>query len=64
MQELQGTVPVFKTSQEIDRAVCRYQTNDLQGVELFRQWLAIRNASLEQEGAELAGDRVPGDASY
>jgi hypothetical protein len=64
MQELQGTVPVFKTSQEIDRAVRRYQTSDLRGFELFRQWLAIRNASLEQEDAELAGDRVPGDASY
>lgn len=63
MQELQGTVPVLKTSQEIDRAVRRYQASDLQGVELFRQWLAIRNASLEQASAE-AGDRVPGEASY
>lgn len=64
MQELQGTVPVLKTPQEIDRAVRQYQASDLQGFELFRQWLAIRDASLEQEGAELAGDRVPGDASY
>lgn len=63
MQELQSTVPVFKTAQEIDLAVRRYQASDLQGVELFRQWLAIRNASLEQEGAE-AGDRIPGEASY
>lgn len=64
MQELQDTVPVLKTSQELDRAVRRYQVSDLQGLELFRQWLAIRNASLEQNGAELVVDRVPGDASY
>lgn len=64
MQELQGTVPVFKTSQELDRAVRLYQASDLKGAELFRQWLAIRNASLEQNGVERAGDRVPGDDSY
>jgi hypothetical protein len=64
MQELQGTVPVFKTAQELDRAVRSYQSSNLTGVELFRQWLAIRNASLEQHSAELAGDRVPGDDSY
>lgn len=64
MQELQGTVPTFTTPQELDRAVRNYQVSDLKGFELFRQWLAIRNASLEQEGAELAGDRVPGDDSY
>ncbi|XGW00120.1 MAG: hypothetical protein ACAF41_14435 [Leptolyngbya sp. BL-A-14] len=64
MQELQGTVPVLKTSQELDRAVRLYQASDLKGAELFRQWLAIRNASLEQYGAERAGDRVPGDDSY
>ncbi len=64
MQELQGTVPVFKTAQELDRAVRNYQLSNLKGVELFRQWLAIRNASLEQQGVELAGDRVPGEDSY
>lgn len=64
MQELQGTVPVFKTAQELDRAVRNYQSSNLKGVELFRQWLAIRNASLEQQGVELAGDRVPGEDSY
>lgn len=64
MQDLQGTVPVFKTFQELDRAVRRYQVSDLKGTELFRQWLAIRNASLEQNGVERADDRVPGDDSY
>ncbi|MBW4475222.1 MAG: hypothetical protein KME45_33330 [Stenomitos rutilans HA7619-LM2] len=64
MQELQGTLPVFNTPQELDRAVRLYQTSDLKGAELFRQWLAIRTASLEQNGAERAGDRVPGDDSY
>ncbi|PSB28820.1 hypothetical protein [Stenomitos frigidus] len=64
MQELQGTVPVFKTPQELDRAVRNYQVSDLKGFELFRQWLAIRNASLEQSRVELAGDRIPGDDSY
>jgi hypothetical protein len=64
MQELQGAVPIFKTPQELDRAVRNYQSSDLKGSELFRQWLAIRNASLEQNGADLVSDRVPGDASY
>ncbi|MBW4581134.1 MAG: hypothetical protein KME42_16325 [Tildeniella nuda ZEHNDER 1965/U140] len=64
MQELQGTVPIFKTAQELDRAVRNYQVSDLKGFELFRQWLAIRNASLAQPGVESASDRVPGDDSY
>ncbi|MBW4694105.1 MAG: hypothetical protein KME27_20365 [Lyngbya sp. HA4199-MV5] len=64
MQELQGTVPILKTAQELDRAVRLYQASDLKGAELFYQWLAIRNASLEQNGVERAGDRVPGDDSY
>ena len=63
MQELQGTAPVIKTAQELDRAIRHYQVSDLKGFELFRQWLAIRNASLAQARVE-AGDRVPGDDSY
>ncbi len=64
MQELQGAIPVLKTPQELDQAVRQYWASDLKGLELFQQWSAIRNASLEQDGPELAGDRVPGDASY
>ena len=64
MQDVQSTVPVFKTSQELDRAVRNYQVGDLKGFELFRQWLAIRNASLEQARVEGVPDRVPGDDSY
>ena len=64
MQDVQSTVPVLKTPQELDRAVRSYQVSDLKEGELFRQWLAIRNASLEQARVELTSDRVPGDDSY
>ncbi len=57
-------VSIPKTAQELEQAIRRYRTADLQGVELFCQWQAIRVASLEQTGADIEGDRVPGDDSY
>jgi hypothetical protein len=53
-----------KTSQELERAVLQYRNSDLKGVDLFYQWLAIRDASLEQASLEPMSDRVPGEDSY
>ncbi len=64
MQDVQDSIPVLKTPQDIDRAVQQYRISDLKGFDLFRQWLAIRNASLEQTEPELSSDLVPGEASY
>ncbi|WP_421657679.1 hypothetical protein [Leptothermofonsia sp. ETS-13] len=57
-------IPRPKTSKELEQAIRRYRTSDLKGVDLFCQWLAIRDASLEQNGSEFEGDRIPGEDSY
>jgi hypothetical protein len=57
-------ISVPKTPQELERAIQRYRTSNLKGVDLFCQWLAIRDASLAQNGSEMEGDRVPGESSY
>lgn len=49
---------------ELDLAVRAYRTQNLSGKELFRQWKAIRDASLALESVPGEGDRIPGDDSY
>ncbi|MCL6435334.1 MAG: hypothetical protein K6T90_14195 [Leptolyngbyaceae cyanobacterium HOT.MB2.61] len=53
-----------KTAKELEQAIRRYRASNLKGVDLFCQWLAIRDASLEQNSSEFEGDRVPGEDSY
>lgn len=56
--------PRLNTSQALDQAVRNYRKHDLRGPELFRQWRAIRDASLALEMGPGDGDRIPGDDSY
>jgi hypothetical protein len=63
MTDLTCTLPLPKTSQELDRAIQQYLSSNLSGFELFCQWQAIRDAALSQ-GNEADGDLVPGEASY
>jgi hypothetical protein len=49
---------------DLDRAVRSYRSQDLRGAELFRQWKAIRDASLSLELPAGEGDGIPGDDSY
>jgi len=64
MLEVACTVPVPQTSAELEQAIRRYQASDLDGLDLFCQWQAIRDASLNQTKPERDGDRVPGEDSY
>jgi len=54
--------PGLRNVQDLDRAVRNYRQHDLRGPELFRQWKAIRDASLALEMEP--GDRIAGDDSY
>lgn len=62
MQYIDG-VPVPKTPQELERAIQRYRTGNLQGRELFCHWQAIRLAALAL-ATDLVGDQIPGEDSY
>ncbi len=65
MPELICTVPVPKTPQELEQAVEQYITTDISGTELICQWLAIRDASLDQDLYVPAdSDQVAGGDSY
>jgi hypothetical protein len=57
-------ISVPKTSKELEQAIQRYRMSNLKGIDLFCQWLAIRDASLAQNGSEIEGDHVPGESSY
>jgi hypothetical protein len=57
-------VSIPRTLQELESAIRSYRASDLQGMDLFCQWQAIRSASLTLLGSELASDRVPGEDSY
>ncbi len=54
----------LKTARDIDAAIQRYRASNATGAELFRQWQAIRNASLGQVGPTSDYDCIPGDDSY
>ncbi|MDX2212426.1 MAG: hypothetical protein SFY66_03975 [Oculatellaceae cyanobacterium bins.114] len=64
MADITCTVPTPKTPQELERAIQHYKSSDVSGHELFCQWEAIRNASLQLQLPEPEGDRVPGADSY
>jgi len=57
-----NATPHLRTVRDLDRAVRHYRSHDLKGPELFRQWKAIRDASLALEMEP--GDRIAGDDSY
>jgi hypothetical protein len=57
-------VQIPQTLQELDEAVKRYHTTDLTGDELYQQWQAIRDASLECLPIETDNQPVPGTDSY
>ena len=64
MPELTCQVPVPRTSEELEAAIQYYRNTDLHGLELFCQWQAICEASLQQEFAEPSADAVSGKDSY
>jgi hypothetical protein len=59
------TLPIPKTQEDLEQAIQRYRSSDLQGDDLFCLWDAIRTASLQQTTPESRQDQlVPGDDSY
>ena len=50
-------VSIPKTLQELETAIRSYRASELQGMDLFCQWQAIRSASLMLLGSELESDR-------
>ncbi len=64
MADILCTLPVPRTTQELEQTLNHYRTDDLQGEELFCCWQVIREAALALSQPELGGDRVPGDDSY
>lgn len=63
MQQLL-TVPVLKTPEEVERAIARYKSSDLNDMDLINLWEAIRDASLNQNDDNADTDKVPGEDSY
>jgi hypothetical protein len=63
MAEVNASIPVLKTSQEVDQAVERYRASSGWSLEGFYQWLAICNASLSLS-EPTSSDSVPGTDSY
>lgn len=57
-------VQVPQTLQELDEAVRRYHATDFKGDELYQQWQAIREASLETLPIDTELSPVPGADSY
>ncbi len=64
MSEASCTIPVPKTSQELEQAVLRYRSIEPNDPALLAMWEAIRDASLNQAVAEVENDKVPGEESY
>ncbi|MFM7449326.1 MAG: hypothetical protein ACKO24_12105 [Leptolyngbyaceae cyanobacterium] len=62
MAEVNGSIPVLTTSQELDQAVEQYRASNGWSLEGFYQWLAICNASIAL--SESTSDPVPGTDSY
>lgn len=58
------SVPVPKTSQELEQAIQQYRSSNWQGRQLFLRWQAIRLAAIAQSSSDLVGDQVPGEDSY
>lgn len=66
MLELDFSFDTLKTPEELAKAIEQYRMNDLSGQELFRQWQAIRIASIEQPAPnpEMKDDHVQVEHSY
>ena len=66
MADLICKVPIPTTVQELDEAVRQFQVSDLDGSDLYCQWQAIRDASLEQLTIETDKNKNPvaGGDSY
>lgn len=59
------TVPTLSTVQELEQAINRYKTSDLNGSELLALWQAIRDASLKLGVSKVQkSDEIPGEDSY
>jgi hypothetical protein len=65
MQQLLS-VPVLKTPEEVEQAIARYKSSDLNDMDLIYLWQAIRDASLNQndDSDNIDSDNVPGEDSY
>jgi hypothetical protein len=64
MPEYVCQIPVPSTPQALDQAIQRYKDSDLSGLDLFCQWQAIRDASLEKNLSQAESDQVSGEDSY
>ncbi|HAX79876.1 MAG TPA: hypothetical protein DCY88_29585 [Cyanobacteria bacterium UBA11372] len=64
MQELLTQVPVLKTPEEVEDAIARYKSSDLNDMDLIYLWQAIRDAALNQNKDNADTDNVPGQDSY
>jgi hypothetical protein len=63
MADLTYSVSIPRTPQELEQAIQRYRSSDLEENELFHQWQAIRLAALAQRPVE-ANDSISGEDSY
>lgn len=64
MMNFNSGISIPKTLQELERAVEQYKTSDLKGLDLYRQWQAIREAALSLTLPEPPGDQISGEDSY
>ncbi|NJN88500.1 MAG: hypothetical protein HC881_22200 [Leptolyngbyaceae cyanobacterium SL_7_1] len=64
ISDIDCTVPVPASVQELEQAIWHYKNTDLSGDDLFCQWQAIRTGALSQRFPEPEGDRVGGEDSY
>lgn len=64
MAEFVCEIPTLQTRQELEQAIRRYKAADLQGIDLFCLWQAIRDAALDLSQPEEGGDRVSDESSY
>ncbi len=64
MQQLLNQVPVLKTPEEVEQAIARYKSSDLNDMDLIYLWQAIRDAALNQNKDSADTDNVPGEDSY
>lgn len=64
MQQLLNQVPVLKTPEEVEQAIARYKSSDLNDMDLIYLWQAIRDAALNQNKDNADTDNVPGQDSY
>ena len=64
MQQLLNQVLVLKTPEEVEQAIARYKSSDLNDMDLIYLWQAIRDAALNQNKDSADTDNVPGEDSY